>query len=49
MAINGIETIIYGVEDVALCTRYFVDFGLPLVNPLTQRPADATPVAVAAL
>ena len=25
------------------------DFGLPLVNPLTQRPADATPVAVAAL
>ncbi|TNH40509.1 AraD1 family protein [Paracoccus haeundaensis] len=25
------------------------DFGLPLVNPLTQCPADATPVAVAAL
>jgi len=31
MAINGIETVIYGVEDVALCTRYFTDFGLPLV------------------
>lgn len=30
--INGIETIIYGVEDVALCTRYFVDFGLPLIE-----------------
>lgn len=30
--INGIETIIYGVEDVELCTRYFVDFGLPLVE-----------------
>lgn len=30
--INGIETIVYGVEDVALCTRYFVDFGLPLVE-----------------
>lgn len=28
--INGVETIIYGVDDVALCTRYFVDFGLPL-------------------
>jgi catechol 2,3-dioxygenase-like lactoylglutathione lyase family enzyme len=30
--INGVETIIYGVEDLALCTRYFVDFGLPLVE-----------------
>ncbi len=30
MAINGIETIIYGVEDLELCTRYFVDFGLNL-------------------
>jgi catechol 2,3-dioxygenase-like lactoylglutathione lyase family enzyme len=32
MAINGVETVIYRVEDVALCTRYFVDFGLPLVE-----------------
>jgi catechol 2,3-dioxygenase-like lactoylglutathione lyase family enzyme len=30
MAINGIETVLYGVNDVAECTRYFVDFGLPL-------------------
>jgi catechol 2,3-dioxygenase-like lactoylglutathione lyase family enzyme len=30
--INGIETVIYGVDDVALCTRYFVDFGLPLME-----------------
>jgi catechol 2,3-dioxygenase-like lactoylglutathione lyase family enzyme len=30
--INGIETIVYGVDDVALCTRYFVDFGLPLLE-----------------
>lgn len=30
--INGIETVVYGVEDVALCTRYFVDFGLPLAE-----------------
>jgi len=32
MAINGIETVLYGVEDVATCTRYFEDFGLPLVE-----------------
>lgn len=30
--INGIETVIYGVDDVELCTRYFVDFGLPIVE-----------------
>jgi catechol 2,3-dioxygenase-like lactoylglutathione lyase family enzyme len=30
MAINGIETVVYGVDDVALCTRFFEDFGLPL-------------------
>ena len=30
MAIIGIETILYGVDDVAECTRYFIDFGLPL-------------------
>jgi catechol 2,3-dioxygenase-like lactoylglutathione lyase family enzyme len=30
--INGIETIVYGVDDVAVCTRYFVDFGLPLLE-----------------
>ena len=34
--INGIETIIYGVEDVALCTRYFIDFGLPLASSTPQ-------------
>lgn len=30
--INGVETVIYGVEDLELCVRYFVDFGLPLVE-----------------
>lgn len=30
MAIIGIETVLYGVDDVAECTRYFTDFGLPL-------------------
>lgn len=30
--INGIETVVYGVDDVAVCTRYFVDFGLPLIE-----------------
>lgn len=32
MAIIGIETVLYGVDDVAECTRYFVDFGLPLLE-----------------
>jgi hypothetical protein len=32
MAINGIESVLYGVDDVAECTRYFIDFGLPLVK-----------------
>jgi catechol 2,3-dioxygenase-like lactoylglutathione lyase family enzyme len=32
MAIIGIESVLYGVNDVAECTRYFVDFGLPLVE-----------------
>ena len=33
--INGIEKIIYGVEDVPTCTRYFDDFGLPLIKSET--------------
>ncbi len=32
MAIIGIETILYGVDDVAECTRYFEDFGLPVLE-----------------
>ncbi len=32
MAINGIETVLYGVDDVATSTRYFEDFGLPLLG-----------------
>lgn len=30
--INGVESVIYGVEDIDLCVRYFVDFGLPLIE-----------------
>lgn len=30
--INGVESVIYGVEDLDLCIRYFVDFGLPLIE-----------------
>jgi len=30
MAINGIESLVYGVDDLAVATRYFSDFGLPL-------------------
>jgi catechol 2,3-dioxygenase-like lactoylglutathione lyase family enzyme len=36
MAIIGIETILYGVDDVAQCTRYFTDFGLPLLEKSEQ-------------
>ena len=36
MAIIGIESILYGVDNVAECTRYFVDFGLPLVEQTEQ-------------
>jgi catechol 2,3-dioxygenase-like lactoylglutathione lyase family enzyme len=32
VGIVGIESVIYGVNDVAECTRYFVDFGLPLAE-----------------
>lgn len=32
MAIIGIESVVYGVNDVAECTRYFMDFGLPLLE-----------------
>lgn len=32
MAIIGIETILYGVDNVAECTRFFIDFGLPLLE-----------------
>lgn len=36
MAIVGIESVVYGVNDVAECTRYFNDFGLPF-----QRRSDS--------
>jgi len=36
MAIIGIETILYGVDDVAECTRYFTDFGLSLLEASEQ-------------
>ena len=32
MAIVGIASLIYGVDDVPLCTRFFDDFGLPLAH-----------------
>lgn len=36
MAINGIETVLYGVNDVAECTRFFDDFGLPLIEATNE-------------
>ncbi len=35
MPITGIESLIYRVGDVARCTRFFDDFGLPLKNETT--------------
>jgi catechol 2,3-dioxygenase-like lactoylglutathione lyase family enzyme len=32
MAIVGIETLVYGVDDISASTRFFEDFGLPLVH-----------------
>ncbi len=32
MSITGIESLIYGVDDIAECTRFFTDFGLPLAR-----------------
>jgi hypothetical protein len=32
VAILGIESLIYGVDDLAQCTKFFDDFGLPLVS-----------------
>lgn len=32
MSILGIHSLNYGVDDVAQCTRFFEDFGLPLVS-----------------
>jgi catechol 2,3-dioxygenase-like lactoylglutathione lyase family enzyme len=32
LAIIGIESLTYGVDDVAVCTKFFEDFGLPLIS-----------------
>jgi len=32
MAVIGIETLLFGVNDLASCTRFFEDLGLPLVT-----------------
>ncbi len=39
MAILGIETLLYGVDDVDAATRFFADFGLPLKS---RTPSSAT-------
>ncbi len=43
MAILGVESAIYGVDDLDLCTRFFEDFGLALV----KRAADESVLEVA--
>ncbi|MBZ0218063.1 MAG: VOC family protein [Fimbriimonadaceae bacterium] len=39
MQFDGIQQIIYGVEDMATCRRFLVDWGL---NPVSEFPAKAT-------
>lgn len=34
--VNGVETLVYGVEDLDTCVRYFADFGLPLAQQHTN-------------
>ncbi|NBB13094.1 VOC family protein [Pseudomonas sp. SLFW] len=36
MAIIGIESLVYGVEDLSESTRFFEDFGLPLIHQDTD-------------
>jgi catechol 2,3-dioxygenase-like lactoylglutathione lyase family enzyme len=43
MAINGIEAITYGVEDLTVCRKFFADWGL------TERSTDATGAMFATL
>lgn len=53
MSIIGIKTLVYGVDDVVECTRFFADFGLPLVRGDEQEAcfelADGSSVLVRAI
>lgn len=37
--INGVESIVYGVENLDLCVHYFTDFGLQLIEREEERSA----------
>jgi catechol 2,3-dioxygenase-like lactoylglutathione lyase family enzyme len=37
MAIIGVETVVYCVDDIPLCTRYFDDFGLTIASRSEER------------
>jgi hypothetical protein len=43
MAILGVESAIYGVDDLELCTRFYEDFGLKLLS----KSADESVLEVA--
>jgi hypothetical protein len=32
MPINGVQTAVFGVEDLELCNRFFTDFGLKVLS-----------------
>src|SRR5205807_4348642 len=44
MAITRTESVVYGVQDVALCTRFFEDFGLERVESSDSGATFRTPV-----
>ena len=37
MSVLGIDEITYGVDDLATCRRFFLDWGLKLVEEATDR------------
>ncbi|WP_043288139.1 VOC family protein [Paraburkholderia oxyphila] len=43
MTILGIKTLIYGVEDVPVCTKFFEDFGLPLIESDAEQAVFVLP------
>ncbi len=44
MSIERIESVVYGVDDLDECTRFFIDFGLDLFERTTDRTVLTTPV-----
>lgn len=46
MSITGVDGIVFGVEDMALCRRFFTDWGLKEVSPGRFETLDGTEVVL---